>query len=93
MRMFCTMLAVLALAGCNKERLDEGAEKERAIRKDGKINVDGKLVDAPPAGIGETLVLVEGRWMRAKDEGVTWHVSCGENGCKPKLGPAPKKKD
>lgn len=93
MKHIAIILALASLTGC-KERLEEGAEieKKRAVRKEGFVNVDGKLVPNPPAGISEVMVLVEGRWMREKDKGVTWHVSCGENGCKPKLGPGPKGK-
>ena len=76
------VLAVLALTGCNRERLSEGAEKERTAPT---INVAGKQEPAPPVGISETMVLVEGRWMRAKDEGITWRVECGGGECKPKL--------
>jgi hypothetical protein len=78
----CGVLALLViLAGCNKERLEEGAKAESKKT----INVAGKREPAPPVGISDTMVLVEGRWMRAKDEGVTWQVRCHDGQCKPRL--------
>ena len=78
----CVILAVLAiLVGCNKDRLDEGAKVESKKT----INVAGKQEPAPPVGISEAMVLVEGRWMRAKDEGVTWEVRCHEGQCNPRV--------
>lgn len=80
-RILAVLLALLVVAGC-KERLEEGAaaekaetakEKKRAVRAEGKINIDGKLYPAAPAGVSETYCLVDGkqvpaRWVKTKCE-------------------------
>lgn len=80
MKYLAIAVTVLALAGC-KERLEEGAEidKKRAERKEGKVNVNGKLVDAPPVGVSEVMVLVDGKWHPAKNV----EVRCVNGQCKP----------
>lgn len=67
MKHIAIILALASLTGC-KERLEEGAEieKKRAVRKEGFVNVDGKLYPAAPAGITEAYCLVDGKQVPAR---------------------------